>query len=76
LLCELDESAASGGDFEMMVGVMESLLFIEFGDCERAIKYQKQVMSMSGWPGSGLKLMQRRLDLYQQGKPHHEAPPH
>jgi tetratricopeptide (TPR) repeat protein len=43
------------------------------GDFEQALKYQKQALAMTDWPAPQRDEMQRRLALYQQGKPYHEA---
>ena len=50
--------------------------YAESGGFEQALKYQKQAMAMPGLNDSERKTMQTRLDLYQQGKPFHEAPTH
>ena len=49
--------------------------YAESGDFGQALKYQKQALAMANWPDPERKEMQKRLDLYEQGKPFHETAP-
>ena len=49
--------------------------YAESGDFEQALKYQKQALAMANWPDPERKDLQKRLDLYEQGEPFHEAAP-
>jgi tetratricopeptide (TPR) repeat protein len=48
--------------------------YAEAGDFKQAVKYQQQALAMPGWPETSRDDMQKRLQLYQQGKPFHEPP--
>jgi tetratricopeptide (TPR) repeat protein len=50
--------------------------YAESGDFPQAVKYQKQVLTMRPWTDLERKEIQAHLELYQQGKPFHEAPSH
>ena len=45
----------------------------EVGDFEKAVKYQKQALSMFGATEKNQNDEQQRLDLYEQKKPYHEV---
>jgi len=45
----------------------------EAGDFEKAVKYQKQALSMFGATGKDQSDEQQRLTLYEQKKPYHEV---
>jgi tetratricopeptide (TPR) repeat protein len=47
--------------------------YADSGDFKQAVKYQKQALAMTDWPAPQRDELQRRLALYQQGKPYHEA---
>jgi tetratricopeptide (TPR) repeat protein len=47
--------------------------YAESGDFQQAIEYQKRAMNMSGLTDSDRSDAQKRLALYQQGKPYHET---
>ncbi len=46
--------------------------YAESGNFEQAIKYQKQALNMPGLTDSDRADAEKRLVLYQQGKPYHE----
>ena len=45
----------------------------ESGDFKQAVKCEKQALAMTDWPAPERAGMQQRLELYQEGKPYHEA---
>lgn len=47
--------------------------YAEAGDFEKAVKYQKQALSMFGATGKNQNDEQQRLALYEQKKPYHEV---
>ena len=47
--------------------------YAEVGDFEKAVKYQKQALSMFGATGKDQSDEQQRLTLYEQKKPYHEV---
>lgn len=47
--------------------------YAEAGDFEKAVKYQKQALSMFGATEENQNDEQQRLDLYEQKKPYHEV---
>jgi FMN-dependent NADH-azoreductase len=48
--------------------------YAEAGSFEKAIKYQKQALSMQGVPDKDRIDMRQRLRLYEQQIPFHEGP--
>jgi tetratricopeptide (TPR) repeat protein len=65
--CELTNWKKSG-----MIDTLAAA-FAEAGDFEKAVKYEKQAIEMSGATASTLKERQRCLSLYEQHKPNHEG---
>jgi tetratricopeptide (TPR) repeat protein len=48
--------------------------YAEAGDFEKAIKYEKQAVSTDGLTDQNRSDAQKRMGLYQQQKPYHQAP--